>query len=175
MLNFVSVLHHKYQQCDLYKTEKYVQTNILIENSTPVFSPKRPPRRIDAAPIDISYTDQTNSDCYQYNGDLNSDRDFNELKKLRLEACMNINSNNVSDNLSEPLLSSDYVNSINIVLILGPTRVDDLLMNTSLMDLIKLDVKETVNKRLKECYKVIDETVEQDNILHEMVFITIIT
>lgn len=188
MYNYVSVLHHKYQQCDSYESEnssKCVQTNLLLENSTPVCSPKRPPRTIDAThmneykgicSMDISDIDQTNTDCYQCNTDLSSDRDFYELKKLRLEARMIINDNNVCENLSEPLLSSDYVDSLKIVLILGEDRVNELFKNTSLMNLIKLDVKELVNKRLEECYRFIDESVEQeDNCLHEMVLITIIT
>ncbi|XP_003241437.1 uncharacterized protein LOC100575782 [Acyrthosiphon pisum] len=175
-----TILHHKYQQCDFYESQnssKCIQTNLLIENSTPVCSPKRPPRTIDAPPMnkykgicsmDISDIDQTNTDCYQCKTDLSSDRDFYELKKLRLEARLNINDNSVCENLSEPLLSSDYVDSLKIVLILGEDRVNELFKNTSLMDLIKLDVKELVNKRLEECYRFIDESVEQDNCLHEM-------
>jgi len=147
-------------------------------------SPKQSPQAIDASPMnnykgicsmDISETYQTNSDFYRCNADISSDRDFYELKKLRLEARMNINDNNVCENLSEPLLSSDYVDSLKIVLILGQDRVNELFKNTSLLDLIKFDIKELVNKRLEECYRFMDESVEQDNFLHEMVLITIIT
>ncbi|XP_025200308.1 uncharacterized protein LOC112598149 isoform X2 [Melanaphis sacchari] len=178
-----TILNHKYQQCDSYKSEKSskcIQTNILIENSTPVCSPKRPPRKVDAismnkykgiCSIDISDIDQTNSDCYQCNGDLSSDKDFYELKKLRLEARLNIDDNNVCENLSEPLLSPDFADSIKIVLILGQTRVNELFKNTSLMDLIKFEIKDLVNRRLEDYYRFtdgMDESVEQNNCSHEM-------
>ncbi|XP_027845142.2 uncharacterized protein LOC114125612 [Aphis gossypii] len=179
-----TILDHKYQQCDFYKSEKSskcIQTNILIEKSTPVCSPKRPPRRIDVIPVDdykgicsmdISDIDQTNLDGYQCNDNLSSDKDFYELKKLRLEARMNIDDNNVCENLSEPLLSSDLVNSIKIVLILGQTRVNELFKNVPLMDLIKFEIKDLVNKRLEDHYSFVDgmdESVEQDNCLHEKI------
>lgn len=126
----------------------------------------------------VSDIDQSNPDCYQCNADISLDRDFYELKKLRLEARMNINDNNVCENLSEPLLSSEYVDSLKIVLILGQDRVNELFKNTSLLDLIKFDIKELVNKRLDEYYRFMDESIvsiEQGNCLHEMVFIAIIT
>ncbi|KAL5233690.1 hypothetical protein ACI65C_001100 [Semiaphis heraclei] len=175
-----TVLHHKYQQCDFYKSEKsskFVQTNLLFENSTPMCSPKQPPQTIDATPMneykgtcsmDISDIDQSNLDCYRCNADISSDRDFYELKKLRLEARMNINDDNVCENLSEPLLSSEYVDSLKIVLILGQDRVNELFKNTPLLDLIKFDIKELVNRRLEEYYRFMDESIEQDNYLHEM-------
>lgn len=97
------------------------------------------------------------------------DRDFYELKKLRLEARMNISDNNICEENTETLLSSDYVDSVKIILILGQTRVNELFKNVPLLDLIKLDVKEVVNKRLEECYRFIDENVEEDNILLEKV------
>ncbi|XP_026823514.1 uncharacterized protein LOC113561355 isoform X2 [Rhopalosiphum maidis] len=151
-----SKINHKYQQCDFYKSEKsskYTQTNILIENSTPVSSPERPPWTIDAIPMN------------------DSDKDFYELKKLRLEARMNIDDNNICENLSEPLLSSDFVDSIKIVLVLGQTRVNELFKNASLMDLVKFEIKDLVNRKLEEYYRFmdgIDESVEQDNCSHEM-------
>ncbi|CAH1736601.1 unnamed protein product [Aphis gossypii] len=179
-----TILDHKYQQCDFYKSEKSskcIQTNILIEKSTPVCSPKRPPRRIDVIPVDeykricsmdISDIDQTNLDGYQCNDNLSSDKDFYELKKLRLEARMNIDDNNVCENLSEPLLSSDLGNSIKFVLILGQTRVNELYKNASLMDLIKFEIKDLVNKRLEDHYSFVDrmdESVKQDTCLHEKI------
>lgn len=147
-------------------------------------SPKQPPQTIDATPMneykgtcsmDISDIDQSNLDCYRCNADISSDRDFYELKKLRLEARMNINDDNVCENLSEPLLSSEYVDSLKIVLILGQDRVNELFKNTPLLDLIKFDIKELVNRRLEEYYRFMDESIEQDNYLHEMVLIAIIT
>lgn len=128
--------------------------------------------------MDISDIDQTNLDGYQCNDNLSSDKDFYELKKLRLEARMNIDDNNICENLSEPLLSSDLADSIKIVLILGQTRVNELFKNASLMDLIQFEIKDLVNKRLEEYYSFLDgmdESVEQDNCLHEKVLITIIT
>lgn len=117
-------------------------------------------------------TDEINLEYHErWNGDGSSDRDFYELKKLRLEAHMNITENNISEDFSKPLLSSDYFDRINVVLILGKTRVNDLLKNDSLMDLIKLEVKETVNTRLEEFYKSIDENIEQDSISQERVII----
>jgi len=124
--------------------------------------------------MDISDMDHTNSDCNRFNGDISSDKDFYELKRLRLEACININDTNACENVSEPLLSSDFVDSIKIVLILGQTQGNELFKNASLMDLIKFDVKELVNRRLQEWYRLTtDEHVEQDNCLHETVLITI--
>lgn len=128
-------------------------------------------------------TDEINLEYHErWNGDGSSDRDFYELKKLRLEAHMNITENNISEDMnitennicedfSKPLLSEDYVDRINVVLILGKARVNNLLKNGSLMDLIKLEVKEIVNKRLEEFYKFIDENIEQDSISQEKVII----
>lgn len=159
------------------KTEKcstYTQTCPIIETTAPTCSPKRPPRKnnvhsdesTEICKVDISDTYQTNSECHRLNGDISSDKDFYELKKLRLEARMNISDNNVCGNYSEPLLSSNYVEKIKIELILGKTQVNELFQNTSLMDLIKLDIKELVNKRFEECYRFVEEDHEQYDILH---------
>lgn len=176
ILNFkiynVSDVHHKYQQCDMNKTEKcstYMQTSPVIEASIP----KRPPRKNsvlsdenkEICKVDILDTYHTNIECHRLNGDINSDKDFYELKKLRLEARMNIIDNNVCGNYSEPLLSSDYVEKIKIELILGKAQVDELFQNTSLMNLIKLDIKELVNKRFEECYRFVEEDPDQYDIL----------
>lgn len=151
-----------------------MQTSPIIENTSTNYSPQRPPRKIDKnkeiCSMDILDMYQTNSECHELNGDINTDRDFYELKKLRLEARMNINENNVCENYSEPFFSSEYVKKIKIELILGQAQVNELFKNASLMDLIKYDIKELVNKRFEECYRVIDEDVEQD-ILAEKVLI----
>lgn len=151
-----------------------MQTSPVIETTTPVCSPKRPPRKNNVhcgeskkdCKVNILDTCQTNLECDQLNGDISFDKDFYELKKLRLEARMNISDNNICANYSEPLLSSNYVEKIKIELILGQTQVNELFQNTSLMNLIKLDIKELVNKRFEECYRFVNEDPEQDNILH---------
>lgn len=115
-------------------------------------------------------TNQFNLELKPHNYDVNWDRDFYELKKLRIEARMNINDNNICEDHSETL-SSDYVDSLNIILILGQTRVNELFKNVTLLDLIKFDVKEVVNKRLEEFFNFIDVNVDEDNILLEKVVI----
>lgn len=117
----------------------------------------------------IPDVDQTNLEYHRCNGDGSSDRDFCELKKLRLEARMNITEYNICEDYSDPLVSCDYIDSIKIVLALGQTRVNELIKNGPLMDLIKFDVKELVNKRLEECYRFTSDHFKQDEILHEKV------
>ncbi|XP_025423494.1 uncharacterized protein LOC112692893 isoform X2 [Sipha flava] len=175
-----TAVNHRYQQCDLYKTEqlsKYVQTDAIVESENIVHSPKRPPRNID-----VIQCNENNGNCSMADADINHyslelkphnydvklDKDFYELKKLRLEARMNINENNICEDHSET--SSDYVNSLNIILILGQTQINELFKNDTLLDLIKFDVKEVVNKRLEEFFNFIDENVEEDNILLEKRF-----
>lgn len=182
-LIFFSVSHHKYQQCDFYKTEKsskYVPTEFLNENVNSACSPKKPPQKSDIShcnenkgvhDTDILNNDQMYTDGCRWNGDGSSDKDFYELKKLRLEARINCIENNLSEEYSEPLLYPEYVDSIKIVLILGENQVNELFKNTPLMDLIKLDVKELVNKRLEECYKFTDKNSEQDYISYKKVII----
>lgn len=125
--------------------------------------------------MDIPDVDQTNLECHLWGGDGSLDRDFYELKKLRLEARMNITENNICEDYSDSLLSSDYVDSIKIVLVIDQTRVNELIKNDPLMDSIKSDVKELVNKRLEEFYSFTDDNFEQDNILHKKVVIIIIS
>jgi len=88
---------------------------------------------------------------------------------------MNITENNICEDYSDSLLSSDYVDSIKIVLVIDQTRVNELIKNGPLMDSIKSDVKELVNKRLEEFYSFTDDNFEQDNILHKKVVIIIIS
>lgn len=156
------------------KCSTYIQTSPVIEITAPKCSPKRPPRKKymqsdeskEICEIDISDTYQTNSECHRLNGDISCDKDFYELKKLRLEARMNINDNDICGNYSKSLLSSNHVEKIKIELILGKTQVNELFQNTSLMTLIKLDIKELVNKRFEECYRFVEDDPEQYDILH---------
>lgn len=165
-------MHNKYQQCDLnniQKYSKYVQTQSLIENST---SPKRPSRKIDVmynTNNDISDKNNVNSIHHGYNVDVSLDRDFHELTKLKQEAHMNIIENNICEDYSELLWSSDYVDSIKFVLKLEQGQVNELFKNVQLMDLITFDIKELVNKRLEEYYLVLNKNDEPDNILYSKV------
>lgn len=109
----------------------------------------------------------------QLNNDESPDKDFYELKKLRLEARMNCIENNIYEEHLESLLSTDNTDSIKISLILGRTRVNELFKNVPLLDLIKFDVKELVNKRLEECYRFTDESFVEDNFVHETVVIIV--
>lgn len=136
-------------------------------------SPKRPIRKNELYNMDVLDIDQTDLECQFWHSNGSSDRDFYELKKLRLEARMNITENNICEDYSDPLLSSDYVDSIKIVLVLSRARVNELIKNEPLMDSIKLDVKELVNKRLEECYNCIDDNLEHNNIFHKKVIIII--
>jgi len=118
--------------------------------------------------MDIPDIDQTNLECHLWHGNESLDRDFYELNKLRLEARMNITENNICEEYS------DYVDSIKIVIVLGETRVNELIRNGPLMDSIKLEVKKLVNKKLKECYNISGDSFEQD-ILQKKVIIVIIS
>lgn len=160
---FVSVLHHKYQQCDLNNIEKYskyVQTPSLIENTTPGHSPKRPLRKVDAmynknngiTKMDIPDTNINNTIHHLYNVDVSLDRDFYELNKLKQEAHKNIIENNICEDYSDLMCSSDYVDSIKFIIKLEQGQVNELFKNIQLMDLITFDIKELVNKRLEEYY-----------------------
>jgi len=121
--------------------------------------------------MNILDNDQTNLECHRWSGDGSSDKDFYELKKLRLEAQKNISENNIND-YSEPLLSDDLVDSLKIVLTLGDIpHVDELFKNTTLIDLLKFDVKELINKRLEDNYRFNDKNVKQDFTLQKKVVI----
>lgn len=170
------------QQCDLYRVDKfskYVQTESSIKNTTP----KRLPRNIDVVihkinnkidNIDVSDSTQTNLENQQRNGNHFSDRDFDELKKLRLEAQNNIAENNKIEDYFEPLLSCDYAESFKIVITLGNAfQNNKLFENSFFLNLIKYDIKELINIRLEECYKFKNKDLEQDNNLPGQVFITI--
>lgn len=144
----------------------------MAKNKSIVHSPKRPPRNIDVlhsnenngtCNMESGDTNQLKLESQQYNGDINVDKDYYELKKLRLEARMNMNDNNTCQDNFETLFSSDYLDSIKINVILGQTRVNELFKNVTLLELIKFDVKEVVNKRLEECYRFRYENVEEDN------------
>lgn len=121
--------------------------------------------------MDMLDTEQTNSECHHLIVDGSSDKDVYELKKLREEAYMNIIENNICENYSSPILSSDYVDGLKVVLKLEKTQLDELFKNAYLIDLIKFDVKELVNKRLEEFYRSADENMESDNFLLKKVVI----
>lgn len=170
------------QQCDLYivdKSSKYVQTESSITNITP----KRLPRKIDVVihktnnkndNIDMLDSTQTNLENQQRNSDDFSDRDFDELKQLRLEAQNNIAENNKIEDYFEPLLSCDYTEGFKIVITLGNTfQNNKLFENSFFLNLIKYDIKNVINTRLEECYKFKNKDLEQDNNLLGQVSITI--
>lgn len=170
------------QQCDLYivdKSSKYVQTESSIENTIP----KRPPRNIDLViykknndidNTDISDLTQMNLENRRSNGDGISDKDFDELMKLRLEAQNNIAENDKIEDHSEPLLSCDYADYFKILITLENTfQSNELFENCSFINLIKCDIIEVINIRLEECYKFKNEDLEQYNNLLRQVFITI--
>lgn len=124
--------------------------------------------------MDMLDTDQINSECHRLTVNENPDKDIYELEKLREEAYMNIVENNIHEDYSKPILSSDYVDGLKVVLKLEKTQLDELFKNAYLIDLIKFDVKELVNKRLEEFYRSADENVEPANFLLKKVVIMII-
>lgn len=159
------------------KSSKYVQTESLIETTTSLCSPHQTHQKADVIsekeihPMDILDIDKSKPECRRLNGDKSSDKDYSELIKLRQEASMNIIENKTGGDYEfpEPLLHSDYVNQIQIVLTLGQIRADDLLKNNYLIDLIKYDVKDLVHKRLLEFYSPTTEIDEYSAILQEQV------
>lgn len=166
------------QQCDFYKIKK---SSKCLQTESQIETPERPPRKVDVTlhkneskkicSMNILDNDQTNLECHRWSGDGSSDKDFYELKKLRLEAQKNISENNIND-YSEPLLSDDLVDSLKIVLTLGDIpHVDELFKNTTLIDLLKFDVKELINKRLEDNYRFNDKNVKQDFTLQKKVVI----
>lgn len=169
------------QQCDLCmvnKSSKYVQTESSIRNKVP----KRLPRNIDVIHetknkidcIDMFDSTQMNLENQQRNSDDFSDRDFDELNQLRLEAKNNIAENNKMEDYSEPLLSCDYVDDYKIVITLRNTfQNNKLFENSFFLNLIKYDIKELINIRLEECNKFKNKDLEQDNNLLGQVFMTI--
>lgn len=171
-------MHHKYQQCDnnIEKYSKYVQTPSLFEITTPVIYPKRPLRKVDVIynqnndidSMDISKINQTNSK-YVLCKDGSSDKDFCELNNLKREARMNIIENNICEDYTDPLLASDYVDSIKFILKLEQVQVNEIFNNDQLMDIIKFDIKEIVNKRFDDYYRLTKENDEQDKIFYRKV------
>lgn len=154
----------------------------MIENT----APERPPRHIDivihenknenkeASCTYIRNSNHPNSDCHLWSGAECSDRDYYELKELRLEAQKNINENNINKNNSEVILPCDFEDNIKIVLMLKNTSRDDKLFNNStLLDLLKFDIKELVNKKIEEYCTSKDDSVEQDNSLSKKVELAI--
>lgn len=162
------------------ESSKYLQTVSIIEQTIPMCSIQSL-QNTDAiieneiCCMDISNTDKTNIECQQWNGNGSIDKDVSELIKLRQEAFMNVieNKTNADYEYSEPLLYSDCGNQIKIVLTPRQIQADELLRNTYLIDLIKYDVKELVNKRLLEYYNSATEIDEHDATLHQHIVIII--
>ncbi|XP_050522219.1 uncharacterized protein LOC126894913 [Daktulosphaira vitifoliae] len=84
-------------------------------------------------------------ECNQWYLNDKLDIDYYELNKLRLEARMNFVEDNIIENHS--LL---YFNSMKLEIILGNFQFND---DNVLLDLIKQDVKDIVNKRIKSHYE----------------------
>ncbi|VVC28202.1 Hypothetical protein CINCED_3A005812 [Cinara cedri] len=174
------VLHHKYQQCDLYMDQEslnHLQTVTVIEKMIPMCSSKLSLQKSDVISenevrcMDIADAGKTKAECHRWKSDKSLDKDYSELIQLRQEASMNIIVNETDGDYeySETLLHSDNVNQIHIVLTLRQIKADELLRNNYLIDLIKYDVKELVHKRLLEFYNSATEIDEHGAILHEQV------
>lgn len=161
------------------KSSKYVQTESLIEKTTSMCSPNQTLQKTDVTSeneihcMDNPDIDKSKPECHRSNGDKSSDKDFSELIKIRQEASLNIIENKTGGDYEfpEPLLHSNYVNQIQIVLTLGQIRADDLLKNNYLIDLIKYDVKDLVHRRLLEFYSSATEIDEYGAILQEQVVV----
>ncbi|XP_050437345.1 uncharacterized protein LOC126843689 isoform X2 [Adelges cooleyi] len=175
MLRKSPCVQDSYQQCNLYGTEncsKYIQTDSVLLNSNTKSVPEKlsqlnneylldsPNRRVNNLTQDlVQGEDKPGLDNHLWNDEERLDRDFYELKKLRLEACMNRVSYDTSPDCSVSLLPADR---ITFILVLGKSIVNELFKNNGVLDLIKCDVKDIVTKRLEDYFSYNDNALTEE-------------